>query len=531
MLNADELGEKGQAHFKEICADAKLICNQSDRDRTGWDFIIEYPFEAVNSATPLESRKTPLSCHVQVKTLLDKNDKFQTRLSSAERLAKELKPAFIYVFKVNESLQFTHAYLIHILDEPLGKILKRLRKEDSIRNLAPNKKVLSWSASIDGKMIPPTGLALRDALSAAVGTDLRAYAAKKEKQLETLGFEERPYTAEMALKLNGADLVDVFLGLRKNVPVIHLRADHTRFGIRIPMPELTEKDAIVTIQPSPADTCTITVGSDPISKPAVFKGQVFFPAIPNLPPELGKILFKTDLFSMIFTRNGWTFNSETNLPPQTPTIWASYWRLAFVMATGVGTIQIASNTRPLNPSVNVTSKADELDPEQCRFLIMLCEQLSSLFRFVGVADEPKLSMKVIAGNAQQIAAAYGLISPESKEVTLTFSLLSETGEIPEETVAFDVLCVDYLELGDVALGYYALAHMVGNHLDDKTEWESEGVVLKGLKQLHSLPKDYERMIEVAQKETGCENVFRWDLNRPTPAVGAAASKVDIRVVE
>jgi hypothetical protein len=90
MLNADELGEKGQARFKEICADAKLICNQSDRDRTGWDFIVEFPFETVVGVlAPLESRKTPLSCHVQVKTLLDKNDRFKMRLSSAERLAKE----------------------------------------------------------------------------------------------------------------------------------------------------------------------------------------------------------------------------------------------------------------------------------------------------------------------------------------------------------------------------------------------------------------------------------------------------------
>jgi hypothetical protein len=42
-LNSDELGAKGESHFREICADAKLVCNKSDRERTGWDFLVEFP--------------------------------------------------------------------------------------------------------------------------------------------------------------------------------------------------------------------------------------------------------------------------------------------------------------------------------------------------------------------------------------------------------------------------------------------------------------------------------------------------------
>src|SRR5215211_3453231 len=44
-LNSDELGEKGQHRFAELCEDAKLTCNPSQRDRTGWDFIVEFPFD------------------------------------------------------------------------------------------------------------------------------------------------------------------------------------------------------------------------------------------------------------------------------------------------------------------------------------------------------------------------------------------------------------------------------------------------------------------------------------------------------
>src|SRR4029077_7573702 len=346
MLNADELGEKGQARFKEICADAGLVCNKSDRDRTGWDFIVEFPFEiASDVSTPLESRKTPLSCHVQVKTLLDKNDRFQMRLSSAERLAKELKPAFVYVFKVDATLRITGAYLVHILDESLGKILKRLRKEDVAGNSEPNRKKISLSASGNGILVAPTGHALCDALLEAVGADRHAYAAKKDEQLTTLGFSERPYSTEMTF-LGDDDLVDVLLGLKKDVPAINLRAEHTRFDIPVSLPELTQKNVKITIEPSPADTCTIIVRSELLSTPAAFKGKVFYPAIPGLPVERRKILFATEFFSMVSAQSGLTIKSESPLPPQTPTIWASYWRLALVMATGKGTIQIVSDKYP-----------------------------------------------------------------------------------------------------------------------------------------------------------------------------------------
>jgi len=120
MINADSQGEMGQAEFQKICAAVGLTCNKSDRDRTGWDFIIEFPFES-GSSTVVETRQTPLSCHVQVKTLLEKNDRFKMRLSSAERLAKELKPAFVYVFTINEASEFTSAYILHIFGESLGK--------------------------------------------------------------------------------------------------------------------------------------------------------------------------------------------------------------------------------------------------------------------------------------------------------------------------------------------------------------------------------------------------------------------------
>jgi hypothetical protein len=126
-IGSDPQGAKGENRFQEICEDAGLICNKATRDRAGWDFIVEFQFGNAGEDRSLDSRIVPLSCHVQAKTLLARIDRVQVRLSSAERLAKEIKPAFIYVFKV-VGTEITGAYLIHIIGNPLERILKRLRE-------------------------------------------------------------------------------------------------------------------------------------------------------------------------------------------------------------------------------------------------------------------------------------------------------------------------------------------------------------------------------------------------------------------
>ncbi len=87
LLTPDELGEKGESHFKEICADAQLICNKSDRDRdrAGWDFIVDFPFIDQEELS-LDKRIAPPSCHIQVKTVYASTKSVRLKLNMAERL-------------------------------------------------------------------------------------------------------------------------------------------------------------------------------------------------------------------------------------------------------------------------------------------------------------------------------------------------------------------------------------------------------------------------------------------------------------
>lgn len=212
-MNSDELGAKGEVRFEEICADAEITCNKSSRDRTGWDFIVEFKFE---TNILLDQRPAPHSAHFQVKTIKASSTKIKMLVSSAERLAKEPKPSFIYVFTVKPDKTFGPSYILQILNEPLARILKRLREEEAKSDMKKkpiNKQYMSFSIST---MTPLNhkGAALRNAILEAC-PNMPASMDLKRKQLFELGFEPSAYQATSVFTLTSmSDLADGFLGLK-----------------------------------------------------------------------------------------------------------------------------------------------------------------------------------------------------------------------------------------------------------------------------------------------------------------------------
>jgi hypothetical protein len=432
MLNSDELGEKGEHQFGQICADAKLVCNKSTRDRTGWDYIVEFNFPN-DGATQgsLEKREKPLSCHVQVKTIWDHNHQIKMRLSSAEHLAKELKPAFVYVQKVNARLEFTGAHLIHVLDEPLAKILKRLRKEDIAGATASNDKKIYMSASKNGVALAPTGAALRDGIIAACGSDLRAYTDKKSGQLKTLGYEGRPYHLKMTLSVAKIeDLVDAFLGLKEKVAAKDVKSHEVRFGLKKKIEDQSASAGVISFQPHAADTCTITVRSDPLSTPGVFSGEVFFPAIPNLPDEHRKMLIKTELFHLTFQRSSWTISLHADILPQKLSTWAAYWRFCYAVKSGTGTFRIKSDNNPIDVTLKITMAAEGgFEAAYCKFFYELCDTTLALLKLAGMNHEPVVSMEELSDKRYPILRLNLLANPSQGQFPLKF--ITETAGVKE----------------------------------------------------------------------------------------------------
>ena len=64
-LPPEELGDVGEDLFRSLCSRARLNCNKSERDRTGWDFRVEFKMDGDAGAT-LDQR-SPRAAQIQLK--------------------------------------------------------------------------------------------------------------------------------------------------------------------------------------------------------------------------------------------------------------------------------------------------------------------------------------------------------------------------------------------------------------------------------------------------------------------------------
>jgi hypothetical protein len=520
-LNADQLGEKGELRFRSLCTDAQLICNKSDRDRTGWDFIVEFPFISNPGDVTLDKRSAPISCHFQQKTMWDTSDAFQMRLSSAERIAKELKPSFIYVLKVNDQLEFVSAFLIHLLNDPLTVILKRLRAEEAKNTGAKiNTKFISMRASKVGLPIEPTGEALRAALTKLCGPDLHRYTEHKESQLKGLGFGQSAYTTTMTFHLdNPGELVDAFLGLKTDIPISDVKTFETRFGIELPAgPNFAGKGRL-TLDPKPVDHCVVTYRRQLLSRPAVFDGTVVLPPPFVTAPGKPAALIRTEFFNMRYADSAFAFKTH---PEVFETLrcplrhWRNFFEMSHGLAEGQGEFQIKidsfKNVLTLPP---VGRNFKGLDPNFYSFFVEVSKSLANILEAVGFNDELRLTFTDLRAEAGQIRGIDALLKGDVEKVdsiTLSSPMPAEPLQLP---ITIKMAYVNFLPIGTLTIGYATKANMSATQVGETIEWRSTSLNPFDIRLLDNSSDHFQRYAQEMQRAMGADGLMKPDHSAET----------------
>jgi hypothetical protein len=202
-LSAERLGQAGESKFTNLCDLANLTCNKSNRDETGWDFIVEFPMTAPRQGLTLDQR-APVVCHMQLKTTAVTHlSRVSLELSAVERLAKDVRPALIVVFLSRTNGEVLTGYAIHLLDAPLAHVLKRLRMAHAGGQLDINRATLTFDYRRAGAQFEVSPDGLRDALAHACGTDAALYVRRKQAQLDELGYGDDRYQGEALFRVEG----------------------------------------------------------------------------------------------------------------------------------------------------------------------------------------------------------------------------------------------------------------------------------------------------------------------------------------
>jgi hypothetical protein len=518
-LNSDQLGQKGEARFREICSDAGLTCNQSTYDRTGWDFIVEFPFQLPDLQSTLDKRYAPISCHVQVKTMWESNDEFRMRLSSAERLAKETKPAFVYVLKVNEQLEFVSAHLVHMLDENLAAVLRRLRQEQakgvhSIERV--NKKTISFRASRSGQVLYPTGQALRKALGSLCGPDLNSYIEKKRDQLANLGFDASRFQGKTTFLIRSDEkFVDALLGL-KEIELTEFEVFERRFGIALQTSNTGPAKGTMHIQPNRADQCTIIIREEGLRSPAVFEGDIFLPSMVGLPREERKFLVKSSLFQIVIEPNGMQFTTSEVVrrsPPLEIDAWINFFKMLVIFSKGIGDVMIQPRELPaISLPISIKS-LDGTDQVGWDNLLEALERARELLKLAGAA-QTVVDLASIEGLSDQIIGVSKLFSGTADVPPLVYVSNRPDGAAVPERV--DALLISFMSFGEITLAYYAVMEMVTEAEPALIRWRSCSIKPREIAVIKSFPGDYQKFVDRAKTKEGIDNTFM-DLPRVAPS--------------
>lgn len=516
-LDSDQLGKKGQQHFGELCVSAGLIPNEATWDRKGWDYVVDWRHDAGEVA--FDARPTLPSCLVQVKTVWAGAKAVKAPLLALEHIAKDLKPAFIYVIPVLDDEKYQDsAFIAHLDDDLLALILKSLRQARALDKDRLSKEVIRLPLKTWFNQIPGTGEALRQALEESIGPSVGTYAEAKQRKLKNLGFEAGHMELKLSIEaMNRQEFVDGFLGL-KPLKYVGASASETRFGINIPVPDLIPSDGEINVLPKPFDQCKLIIRDGPTADPIIFKGDMYGPPSDLLAPGELQTLIRTALFDLRFSATGIKPPAMVNMKLTmrldgkkirkarlSAAEWSAFYNFLAAAAdhpVGVEMVVGKGKKGPLSGMLDLNLKGTIA--ENWPSAASVCSAAERVLRKTGWPGT-KLAIEDLGNAEEQLEAIRGLLDDPSSLNPLTFLSAKMPGL--KDGVRHQVLYVHGFELGAHSIVYAVKADMVASHRKDDVEWTSRELTLMKLERVKARKRELEQFLERAKREAGLQGLL------------------------
>lgn len=496
-LSPDKLGEKGESRFKELCTDAGLIANKASIDVMGWDYLIEFPYPAPDTAMPLDKRVHPPECKVQVKTVWDHTKHVNLKLSAAERLAKVDRPSFIVVLSVSARLDVMTMHIFHMLDQHLEHVLRRLREATAQDSLKINHAEIAFSLR-NGVSLTPDGASLRHFITDACGGSTHAYRDKKADQVSNLGFGNLRFTGNFTVKMKDeSDLAELFLGLR-TAELITFEANETRFGIKLP--SHAQGGGTIKIIPQPAAKCKIFVKGHDNSPTVIIPATLYLPPKRN---QNGNRPFRISgsLFDIFV--NGNELKVDNKPTDFAKTLIATKEMLATLkfhklVARGGGQFTVFVKGKEFFIG-EFDSTVDQKLLQHTEMRIRLVEMMSTIFKATDTQSRP-VSLSSMVDNSVDLQFLNGLLQNE-EIVPVTQTTFQPDGnfELPPPSEA---LFIKQIRFPDFAIAFYAVIDVMLTKRPPDVVIDIVSMSLRDIKVIEASDDDFDIYSEEARLTTG-----------------------------
>lgn len=293
----EDLGCWAEDRFALYCSKAGVVANKSNRDRTGWDYLLEFS-QSNSTNIPPDRHKRELTARIQVKSRERGMLSTKIKLDNAHRFAAASDPCFVILAAATDGGEPVRFYAKHFWKPEIERTLKRLRQSEG-----KSKPIHKQSFSVvfcndddhtDDLIEWIRSIALKERV---------AYLEEKQKLNKTLGYEEGGAVATLTFPLDGLKaLVDHSIGLTPSIDITHIRMVDKRFGIEAQKPLFEGKPDHVVIQSSP-EYCEIEV-IDVNDKSLKFNGEFRAPGLPGLPDDMFKARVTAGPVTMVLHGSG-----------------------------------------------------------------------------------------------------------------------------------------------------------------------------------------------------------------------------------
>ena len=389
-LTPEQLGDAGEDLFKLLCSQARLVPNPSTRDRTGWDFRVEFQMDDT-TATTLDKR-LPRVCQVQVKATAGSGSTVTARLSSVDRLAKDTAPAAIVIFRMRADGTPLMGYVIDLIDDQLSRILHRLRSVEKAGRSDTNRIKITFDYR-KGRPFKPTPAGLKEALAVTSPIDVAGYGDNKRYQLATLGFsDDGGIEANALIWIESQDhFMKLISGLAPLKP-IKLEAYERRFDILLPYTgTLFDGVEEFPIQLPMVGACEIIIRSGPRDPAALFECEAFAP-----PPIEGAplMVIRHPMLTTVFRDDRLEVETVGHFYEDRHSIddWILLLRALTYLASGKGTIELEfKGTRMAIPAADLRGP----DPEDLPRLLRFFERWKEALTLAGVSPGGDVALSAV----------------------------------------------------------------------------------------------------------------------------------------
>ncbi len=460
-----DIGLMGESTFKLWCESVGLIANPSQIDKTGWDFNVEFPF-IPDSNKELDHQEASIECKFQVKSTDNQTKKVQIKLSNLQRFVKTQLPAFFILIEFDNQNEAQKAYVFHVENTLISRVLKRLREVDVAGDSDKlNKKRMTIDYSKAVEMVPLNGDTLKTLIISSVGKNTDEYIKSKMKFLDTTGYENGHGRLTFSVPTGGLkQLINASLGTADEIEIKNVLAISTRFGIDSKKPIFKAKTMKTTFVSNTYKKGTVSFKVSKLGTSYRFPCKVYGSQFNHLIKKEEQIYrLKTEFFEVMFNlitkSTQFTFLLNEDAKIRILKLKKHILFLYFLsQATENILVEINLKKLPTLPG-KLDSKSASLVSTETKNLIENTCYLSEFFNL----SNPKVIFNELVNNHQYINQLYQLLHCDKSDFKITFTPNKHDFDTQKNIAGFSF---SYANIGKYTVGLIIIFIGVAKNIDN-----------------------------------------------------------------